>query len=156
VVPGTALAGNSFSGVCKLAGTANISPPAGALLKSGSFTFTTDGSSRNVCDGKLNGATVTNAFASASASGTGKLSCVASDGNGSGTLYINGLPIQFTLTIVGTGPQVTLDVKGDGGGVATGQASFATDSTAAGDCKNNNASSLTFLIGATAVLLKGF
>ncbi len=154
-LPNTALAANVFNGVCTFAGTAHLSPPAGLLLKAGAFTFTTDGSSRNHCTGKLNGVTITNAFSSAVATGSGNLSCTASKGTGTGTIYVNGAPIDFSLTIVGTGPQVTLDVKGNGGGVATGQASFATDSSAAGDCEKKDASDLTFLIAATAVLLKG-
>jgi hypothetical protein len=154
-LPTAAFAQHTFNGVCTFSGTAHISPPAALLLQPGTFTFTTDGSTRNKCTGKLDGVSITNAYSWASASGTGKLACSASDGKGTGTIYVNGAPIQFQLTIVGTGPEVTLDVKGNGGGVAVGQASFATDSTAAGDCKNKDASDLTFLIAATAALLKG-
>lgn len=150
--PVSALA-DTFTGACTLSGTANLSPPLGPLLKAGAFTFSTDGSSANHCTGKLNGATITNAPASAIATGTGLLGCVAADGKGSGTLNINGVPIGFTLTIVGTGPQVSLVIKGNGGGNATGQASFATDSSAAGDCAAKDAANLTFLIVALAAKL---
>jgi hypothetical protein len=153
--PSSAFAANVFNGVCQLAGTAHINPPAALLQKPGTFSFVTDGSVRNKCTGKLNGATVTNVYAWASASGTGKLSCTASNGKGTGTLWINGLPISFKLTIVGTGPQVTIDAMGNVSGAATGQASFATDGDAAGDCKDKNASDLTFIIAATAALFKG-
>ena len=153
MLPGTAFAQNAFNGVCTFAGSAHLSPPAGVKLpQPGTFTFNTDGSSTNKCTGKLNGVTITNAYSWATASGSGKLSCAASTGSGSGTLYINGAPIRFSLTIAGTGPNVALVIKGHSGGDGTGTASFATDSTAAGDCKANNASDLTFLIAAGAAL----
>lgn len=150
----TAALADVFNGVCTFTGTAHLSPPAQLLLQSGTFTFTTDGGPNNKCTGKLNGVTITNARSWAVANGSGKLSCSASNGKGTGTLYVNGVPIGFKLTIVGTGPQVTIDITGNAGGTAVGQASFATDGSAAGDCKDKDASDLTFIIAASAALLK--
>lgn len=149
VLPMAALA-DEFTGVCTLSGTATLAPGLSALPKTASFSFNTDGGSMNRCSGLLNGVTVNNVVASAVATGTGSLSCSASQGTGTGTLTINGVPVGFWLTIVGTGPNVTLVIQGNVAGKGAGEASFATDSTAGGQCKAKDAKSLTFLIGAAA------
>jgi hypothetical protein len=154
--PKVAAAADVFSGACTLTGTAHLSPPAAVgLPQPGTFTFNTDGSTRNHCSGKLNGVNVVNMTAWATANGSGKLSCVESNGKGTGTLWIGGKAISFALTIVGTGPEVTIVLKGAAGGNATGQASFATDTSAAGDCRKEDADTLTFIIAAIAAKLGG-
>lgn len=150
--PAAALA-SKFTGVCTLSGSATLSPGIGPLPKASNFTFNTDGGSANTCSGKLDGVTITHAPASAIANGYGNLACSASSGNGYGYLSINGKEIWFNLKIVGTGPQVTLVLTGVGGGKAVGQATFATDTTAATQCAAKNATNLTFLIAASAVNL---
>lgn len=151
---------DSFTGVCTLSGTATLAPPITAVPGSGGFSFQTNnkllGGAANLCTGMLNNVQVTNAVASATASGMGTLGCSVSLAmNGTGTLTIAGTPIDFkNLTIVGTGPQVTLALNGNVSGNATGQASFATDTTAAGKCAAAaGAGTLDFVIAATAASL---
>lgn len=151
----------TFTGVCTFSGTATLTPPIGATPITSTYTFTSDGSSTNQCSGTIsNGTTVSHAFAaqpaSVGASGSGTLSCAVSEStNDTGTLTISGTdingnsfstPITFNLTIVGIGPEVTVVATGTAGGAATGQASFATDTTAATKCTTNSAGRSNFLV----------
>lgn len=149
---------DSFTGVCTLSGTATLDPPIGLIPNpTATYSFDTDGTVINQCSGVLNGVQVVNATASAHAEGSGilqGLGCGVSTGSGPGTLTIAGTPIGFSMTIVGTGPQVTLVIQGNVGGAATGQASFATDTNATSKCASpSGASSLIFVVAATAANL---
>lgn len=127
----------TFTGACMFEGDATLTPSIGLTTISAGYTFTGSGT----CEGTPSGT------ATVSAKGSGMLSCSASvSTNGTGTLTINGVPISFKLTIVGTGPQVTVAAMGNSGGVATGQASFATDTTAEAKCAGGVAGSLHFVV----------
>lgn len=152
----SAVAGGSFSGACIVGGIATLTPSIGATKIGSGFSFDDDGSASNQCTGSLNGEVGVHTYSvTAHARGSGIVTCAASAATGgSGTLTIGGNVIRFTgLTILGTGPQVTLALQGQTSGAAGGQASFATDGTAAGNCAANNAGTLNFLIGATAAKL---
>jgi hypothetical protein len=141
----------AFTGTCELSGTASFGNPLGITLQADSFSFTGSGT----CAG-TDGTTPFEGAASASASGTGSLSCVASDATGSGSLTLaNGDTANFGLTLAGTGTEVEVVLKGDSSGDGLAHASFATNGTAATGCSSNSVSSLKFLIGATAADLAG-
>lgn len=143
---------DSFTGVCVLNGRATLTPPITAVPGSGGFTFdTTLVGGTKVCAGSLNGGTITTYPAEAFATGSGTLSCSGSLATGgTGYLTINGIRIDFkNLAIVGSGPQVTFALDGNVSGNAAGQASFATDTGAAGKCVAG-ASILDFVLEANA------
>ena len=147
----SASAANTVSGGCVLNGTATFGSPLGPVPGSNSFNFNGSGS----CSGTLNGAAVTNAAASATATGAGTLGCTASDATGSGTLTINGTPIGISFTLVGTASEVELLINGGAGGNAIGHASFASGGTAGASCATGGASSLPFTVAAAAANLSG-
>lgn len=146
----SASAANTVSGACDLSGTASFSSPLGLTPGSNGFTF--DGS--GTCSGTLNGAAITNAPASTTASGTGTLGCSASEGAGSGTLYVNGAPVGFTFTLVGTASEIELAITGNSGGAGVGHATFLTGGTAGAACLSG-ASALPFTVAAAAANLAG-
>lgn len=151
VVPAaSASAANTVSGACVLSGGASFTSPLGFVPGSNGFSFNGSGT----CSGTLNGATVTNAPASAIANGTGTLGCSASEGTGSGTLTVNGAAIGFAFTLVGTASEVELVLTGNSGGAAVGHATFATGGTAGTACASG-ASTLPFTVAATSANLAG-
>ena len=150
VVPVASASANTVSGACELSGTATFTSPLGLVPGSNGFNFSGSGT----CSGTLNGATITNAPASASATGTGTLGCSVSEGTGSGTLTVNGSPVGFTMTLVGTASEVELLIAGDSGGDGVGHATFATGGTAGLGCASG-VSSLPFTVAATAANLSG-
>jgi hypothetical protein len=147
----SASAANTVSGECVLNGTATFGSPLGPVPGSNSFNFSGSGS----CSGTLNGAAITNAAASASATGSGTLGCTASDATGSGTLTVNGAAVGISFTLVGTASEVELLINGASSGSAIGHATFASGGTAGTACATGGASSLPFTVTAVSANLSG-
>jgi hypothetical protein len=67
---------------------------------------------------------------------------------------VNGTPIGFAFTLVGTATEVELALTGNSGGAALGHATFATGGTAGTAC-STGASSLPFTVAAASANLSG-
>jgi len=146
----------TVSGACVISGSASFSPN-GLTATPQSLTYNFGGT--GTCSGTLNGAPITNAPVSASASGSGTLSCAASvstGGTGSLTFPAQGVTIGFGINLAGCGSEVGFTLTGNGGGAGAGHATFATNLARAPECSTpSGVNNLGFDVQAGAVNLTG-
>src|SRR4051794_6801748 len=148
-------AANSVSGACSIGGSATFTPNG---LQAAPQTLSYNFSGTGTCTGTLNGSPVVNAPVSASAGGTGTLSCAgAVSTGGSGTLtFSGGATVGFGVDLVGTGSEVEVVLTGNSGGAGLGHATFALNGTRVTECGNpTGLNNLGFNIAATAANLTG-
>jgi hypothetical protein len=155
-IPVASASAAEFSGACTLSGTATFGPnPLTAAPQAGeTYTFTANS---GTCSGTMNGTPVTNAPASATATGSGTLGCTVSESvGGTGSITINGQSAGFTISLAGAGTEVAFQLTGNGGGAGGGHASFAQGAgTALPQCASGGVSTLPFTVQATAAGLTG-
>ena len=97
-----ASAANTVTGACTVSGSASFTPNG---LQATPQTLGYNFNGTGTCSGTLNGTPITNAPVSASASGSGTLSCagaVTTGGTGSITFTGQGVSVGFGIDLVGT------------------------------------------------------
>jgi hypothetical protein len=146
----------TVSGECTVSGSADFSPN-GLQATPQSLFYTFNGT--GTCSGTLDGAVITNAPVSATATGGGTLSCagaVSAGGTGSITFPNQGVTIRFGISLVGAGSEVGFALTGNSGGAGAGHATFASNGDRVLECTNpNGLNNLGFEIQAAAANLTG-
>jgi len=156
LVPITSAGAATVSGECTITGNAAFSPNG---LTATPQTLTYNFGGNGTCTGTLNGAPIVQAPVSAGATGTGTLSCAASEAlGGTGQLSFpnQGVTIPFHIDLVGAGSEVGFAITGNGGGAGLGHASFGQNALRATECNSpTGVNNLGFAVEATAVNLAG-
>ena len=145
VVPVAAANAATLTGSCVLSGNASFTKTLSETEQTGiPYTFTGGGE----CAGTSStGATVTGKASAKVEGGTFRGTCATatSETEGSGTLTVaNGETFAFKLAFHAAAGNVVLEVSGEGGTKATGDAEFLTSPTQAAECRGAGVKQLSF------------